>query len=309
MLLHLLLEVKMKNNWKNVSVFTATLIMAFGVTNAFAQYGSGACAPTCEVPTASYAPSCDVPTCDVPGCDVGCGPSTCYGSGCYGDGCYGENGCFSLYGLVNGALNVAVSPFRWIYCEFTDGIFPDCGCAPRPPKAPCNPCTICGDYVGGCNDNCEGYPAGNYCCQDAGGYANTYPSGVYSSAVYDVEQYDASPTRGGQALPTLPINRGGRNDFSMKSRNFNVSNMFGPAPRISNVRSVSYEQQNANSVPAQVSQRVVVSQVQPPVRNDVQKIQSARELQNKQNVRIVAETAELGRAANSKTFGTTRTVQ
>ncbi|MBP5621127.1 MAG: hypothetical protein J6X44_03840, partial [Thermoguttaceae bacterium] len=225
------------------------------------------------------------------------------------------SGCFSFYGLVNGALNVAVSPFRWIYCEFTDGVFPDCGCAPRPPKAPCNPCTICGDYVGGCNDNCEGYPAGNYCCQEAdgyyqqGGYANSYSSGVYSSAVYDVEQYDASPTRGGQALPTLPINRGARNDYSMQRRNYNVPNVVEAGPGTSSVRSVSYERQNAGVVPAQIPQRIVAPQVQAPARIGVQTIQNERELQNKQNVRVVAERADLSRAASSKTFGTTRSVQ
>ncbi|MBP5622929.1 MAG: hypothetical protein J6X44_13050, partial [Thermoguttaceae bacterium] len=74
----------MKNNWKNVSVFAATLITALSVTSAFAQHGSGACAPTCEVPTASYAPTCDVPSCDVPSCDVGYGPSACYGPGSCG---------------------------------------------------------------------------------------------------------------------------------------------------------------------------------------------------------------------------------
>jgi hypothetical protein len=318
----LMLEVKMKSNWKFVSVLAAALTMMFGVSNVFAQYGSGACDATCDVPSVSYAPTCEAPSCE-PTCDVGYGSSVDCGVGYYGDSCYNDACYPDLCGLITGVLNVAASPFKWVYCELTNGIYPDCGCAPRPEKQACNPCNICGDYVGGCNDNCESFPAGN--CypqnaeiyyQDAGGY---YPSpssaGSYSSAFYDVEQYDASPTRGGQKVPTLPINGTGRNDFSMRSiRNFDVQDIVGNTKKVSNVRSVSYEQQNVKSArpvqtQVQLQQKNTVRNVQPQTRTNVQNLQNAKELQKKQNVRIVAENNNVGRNENSKAFGKTRSIK
>ena len=158
----------MMKKWKTTFVVSAALMIVFGASSAFAQYGSGACGPTCDVPIAS-APTCDVPTCE-PTCSVptgvNCGEAYGCDAGFCGNDCYGSS-CFDLCGFLNGTLNVAISPFRWIACELTDGVYPDCGCAPRLEKTKCDPCTICGDYVGGCNDQCEGLPCGS--CNDCYG--------------------------------------------------------------------------------------------------------------------------------------------
>ncbi len=311
----------MNNNWKNISALTAALFLSLGVANAFAQYGSGACVPACDIPTSSYAPTCDVSSLDVPSCDVGCGASFSCGLGGCDAGCC--RGCgLAPCGSVGGLLDAAFSPFRWIYCEFTDGIFPDCGCAPRPPKTACNPCTICGDYIGGCNDNCEGYSGRNYCCQNDGwnyeqsqnGYANSHPAGVYSSAVYDVEQYDSSPTQGSQALPTLPINRGARDDFSLHRRVFNVQNAVGVTSRASNVRSVGYERQTANNakvLQAQSQRKNAVPQVRSLERIEVHENQNVHTQRNKQKNQVIVEKPDsnLVRSASSKIFGSTRAVK
>ena len=122
---------------------TTTAILLGSASVSFAQYG--ACEPACAVPAVeACAPTCEAsyaPTCDVP-CQPTCGS---YGANCAGYG----NACGGLYTFVDDVARVATAPFRWVACAFTEGIYPDCGCAPRPPKTPCNPCTICGDYVGG----------------------------------------------------------------------------------------------------------------------------------------------------------------
>lgn len=336
----------MKRN--TIASFAATLLFALSVPCVFAQYGSEACAPSCEIPTATYAPTCDVPTCEAPTCDVptceaptcdvpscaptcdvSCGTSFGCAAGYCDSGCYSGCGCcFDLCGLVTGTLNVAVSPFKWVYCELTDGIFPDCGCAPRPPKTACNPCTICGDYAGGCNDNCEYGACGScgdcgngYYAQNQSAYADSYASGTYSSAVYDVEQYDASPTRGGKAVPTLPINGGYNNSLSaaQRVRNFNVQRVANVQRKATNISSVSYEQ-NAQAqkvrpiqanVPAQRPMPQTKSMNQKPnVKTPVmQKAQNARSMQNKQNVRIVSENAASTESSTGKTFGRTRPIE
>lgn len=318
----------MMKKWKTASVVSAAFMIVFGASSAFAQYGSGACGPTCDVPIAS-APTCDVPTCE-PTCSlptgVSCGEAYGCDAGFCGNDCYGGS-CFDLCGFLNGTLNVAISPFRWIACELTDGIYPDCGCAPRPEKTKCDPCTICGDYVGGCNDNCEGLPCGgcNDCYgqgtvvsqQSQSGYYGSTPAGVYSSAVYDVEQYDASPTRGGAQVPTLPINRNSRNDFSSmnRSRTFGTSSMLGFNMNPANVRAVSYEQ-NALAAQNRVAnanlEQVRQSAVRPNA--NMQRQTSSRQLQNlqnKNNVRIVTETPNVQSEPNSngKTFGKTRPIK
>ena len=82
----------------------------------------------------------------------------------------------------------------------TEGIYPDCGCAPRPPKTNCDPCDMCGNFVGGCGEECEtpvcanGYNGCNgYANNYGGGYG--YDAGSYPVGAYDSEAYDASPTR------------------------------------------------------------------------------------------------------------------
>ncbi len=324
----------MKRNWNMCVALLAALSLVTFVSNASAQYGSGACAPTCDVPTVSYAPTCDVPevptcepTCDVPSCGLSCDASYGCETGSCGYGCYTGACCLDACGLVTGALNVAVSPFKWVYCELTDGIFPDCGCAPRPPKTACNPCTICGDYAGGCNDNCEAGVcgacnecAGGYYSQAQNAYTSSYSAGAYSSQVYDVEQYDASPTRGTKAVPKLPI-YGSRNDLSAIQRvqNFNIQDVVGNTRRASSVRSVGYEQ-NAKQASRPVQAQALVkaqpnAQVRPasqnaPSKAQLPKIQKTQKLQNKDNVRIVAHTpADAQQSSTSKTFGQTRPVK
>ena len=315
----------MKAN-RTIATVVATVFATLGVVSSVsAQYGSGACAPSCDLPAPTCeAPSCDVPSCE-PSCDVGCGGYS--GSYCGAGYCggYGEGCCLDLGGVLAGALNAAISPFRWIYCEFTDGVFPDCGCAPYPEKTPCNPCNSCGDYVGGCNDNCETYP-GSYCPQSQGAYVDSYPAGPYSAAVYDSEQYDASPTRGGRPVPALPINGSSRGGFAMrKVRNFNVQEFVGNVPSQSGVRSVGYERSEGESnkirpVQAQAPVQKSAATKQSPKNNvpqvrrnaQVQRpltIRQAKELQNKSNVRIVSERPESDRASATKTFGQTRPIQ
>ena len=301
----------MKSQWKKIFVVSAALTLLAFVSNARAQYGTGACAPTCDVP--SYEPSCE-PTCDVPSyeptCDAGAVSYGCAVGSCYG-GCDLGFGC-----LISGTLNAAISPLKWLYCEFTDGIYPDCGCAPLPEKEPCNPCTICGDYVGGCNDNCDGYGVcGGQCYEPQGGsYINAGVSGVYSSAVYDSEAYDASPTRGGQALPTLPINGKRVGEFSMnRARNFNVQELVGNT-KSTNVRPVAYERGSVEKNKVRVASNQVPNQKRAvPVQQKTQVSRAAvnnRELQKKQNVRVVERVnSNNENGANAKTFGIVRAVK
>lgn len=314
----------MKRNWKFIPLSAAIAIVAI-VPNAFAQYGSGACAPACDVPTAFYAPTCDIPSCEpasnVPACDV---PTCGTGYGYFDNYCY--DGSFGSYGFnaqcfISEALNVAISPFKWVYCEFTDGIFPDCGCAPRPPKTACNPCTICGDYAGGCNDNCEA-PACDPCAngyypQNQNSYTPAYSADIYSSATYDVEQYDASPTRGSNAVPNLPINSNGQNKLSAMPRprsfNFNIQDAVGNTRRAYNVSSVSYEQnahiQNVRPVQAKAvvsvqRQRANVEQATPlaPI---VQRGTQAQLFSNPQMISSQEETTE----NVVKSFGRSRPIR
>ena len=147
----------MKSSVKISLLAAVAAVLLTGASASYAQYG--ACAPACDVPSIpacapSYevptcAPTCDVPTCDVPTCDI---PT--YGSS------YGyDSACYTGCDFARSVSELAAAPFKWIICELTSGIYPDCGCAPRPPKSNCNPCTICGDYVGGCNET-GAYAAG-----------------------------------------------------------------------------------------------------------------------------------------------------
>lgn len=265
------------HRWFLLSVSALALSTLF-VTNSYGQFG--ACAPSCDlptpscgVPTATCAPTCE-PTC-APSCDYGVGCNTCCGLGCYG-------GCT----ILDGALAVVTSPFRWIACAMTDGIYPDCGCAPPVPKTKCDPCTICGDYVGGCNDQCRNgrgncYGAINYQAQ----YANSEP---YSVDAYDAESYDSSPTRINRpnsfqdngAIETLPP-EAIRNNYSMKR------SVFAP-----NVRSVSYEQQTQQ----RVAQTMNATRIE--------KISAASV-----NVRPDTQPVNTQLSASQKTFGTTRPIK
>ncbi len=307
----------MKKSMIALLVATTTAFLG-SATLSCAQYGAcepacavpavEACAPTCD---ASYAPSC-APTCDVP-CPPSCGT---YSAGC-------GNACGGLFAFVDDVARVATAPFHWIACAFTDGIYPDCGCAPRPPKTPCNPCNICGDYVGGCND-----AAG--CAPCAGGYAGGY-GGQFSYAVaqnaypvqnnaapqaqyYDVESYDASPTR--FSANTRPVQNGGFSgalgDFLGTRRPIdpqpvnpraNVYANVQPTPVVApqnGVRSASYDQRVVES---QVVRHVAAPSI------DVQATRTNGELQNRPNVRVVASVPEANAATGAKTFGVTRPVK
>ena len=130
----------MKSSVKISLLAAVAAVLLTGASASYAQYG--ACAPACDVPSIpacapSYevptcAPTCDVPTCDVPTCDI---PT--YGSS------YGyDSACYTGCDFARSVSELAAAPFKWIICELTSGIYPDCGCAPRPPKSNCNPCTI-----------------------------------------------------------------------------------------------------------------------------------------------------------------------
>jgi hypothetical protein len=142
------------------------------------------------------------PTCGPSfGCEPYCGPGYGYGGFCC-------NPCYDVAAIVGGALGgafeVASAPFHWAAAMLTEGIYPDCGCAPRPPKTNCDPCDMCGNFVGGCGEECEtpvcanGY-VNNYANNYAGGYG--YDASAYPVGAYDSEAYDASPTR--QKAPAL----------------------------------------------------------------------------------------------------------
>ncbi len=299
-------------------VATTTAFLG-SATLSFAQYGAcepacavpavEACAPTCDT---SYAPTC-APTC-APSCDVPCPPSC---------GNYGGVGCGNAYGglfaIVDDVARVATAPFQWIACAFTDGIYPDCGCAPRPPKTPCNPCNICGDYVGGCND------AGG-CAPCAGGYAGGYAGGQFSYAAaqnaypvqnyaapqsqyYDVESYDSSPTR--FSANTRPVQNGGFS--SALGEVLGTRRPANPQPNMyANVQPTPVVAPQSGVRPASYDQRVVESQVVRHVAAPSIDAQTARmnsELQNKQNVRIVASVPEANAATGAKSFGVTRPVK
>ena len=302
----------MKRNLIIAPFASAAFLIVVGVSNAFAQYGSGACAPTCDVPTATCAPtyeapSCDVPTCGAPSCEATCDVG--YETGYCGTDCC-NSCCVDLCGFITGTLNAVASPFKWILCGFTDGLYPDCGCAPVPKEEPCNPCNICGDYVGGCGDSC--FSGG---CSDCNNYAGqtafyaSQPQDAYASSVYDVEQYDSSPTRGSTQVPTLPINSGAQNRLSFnRVRNFNLPEVLGNQRVSSSIRSVGYEQK-AQMHPERI-QNVRNDQVRvasPKVKG--QTTNRSHNIQDKANVRIVKEQLPKSSSATGRVFGTTRPIQ
>ena len=215
----------MKKYWKSLSLVGS--IAALSASAAFGQtgyygYNGGACAPNCELPPVCEpiapacepvcAPVCDVPpaacepTCDVAPCEPSCGPALGCDPYCGpGYGYCGFGGCapcYDLAAIVGGALDVATAPFHWAAAMLTEGIYPDCGCAPRPPKTNCDPCDMCGNFVGGCGEECEtpvcanGY-AGYNSYNTYSGYnaGNGYNAASYPVGAYDSEAYDASPTR------------------------------------------------------------------------------------------------------------------
>lgn len=215
----------MKSSTKISLLAAVAAVLLTGASASYAQYGAcapacdvpslPACAPSCEVPTC--APTCETPTCDIPTCDI---PT--YGSlyGC-------ESAPYTGCDLARSVSELAAAPFKWIICELTSGIYPDCGCAPRPPKSNCNPCTICGDYVGGCNDSgC--YATGGYSSMQCSPCDQNYPIPSYSSQssyqsapvsglnFYDVEAYDASPSKMSAKLPTYNsrVASAPKNDFT-----------------------------------------------------------------------------------------------
>ena len=238
------------------------------------------CAPTCAIPEPTCAPTCAIPE---PTCAPTCEPSCGLGLGC--GPC--DNGILSL---IDGAVRVATAPLRMIACGLSDGIYPDCGCAPRPPKTDCNPCNICGDYVGGCNDNCKTGPCGNY---RVGPYSSLmYQGSTINSNVeyYDSEAYDSSPTRSNVNVP----NFGARAAIQTRNlpnydRNAVVAQRVEPNQNVNYVRSVSFEEMKRPiAAPAA----------------------STRALQDKNNVRIVESPERLQTpAAAGKTFGVVRPVK
>ncbi len=350
------------------------VVSAVLLTGASASYAQqyGACAPTCDVPALpACAPSCEVPTyaptCDTPTCDVATCAPTCdnpmYGSlyGC-------DAACYTGCDLARSVSELAAAPFKWIFCELTSGIYPDCGCAPRPPKSNCNPCTICGDYVGGCNDSgC--YATGGYTSLQCSPCDQNYSFPSYSSQssyqsaptsglnFYDVEAYDASPSKMSAKLPTYNsrVANAPKNDFTTnvamslqrafgttrpaaqfrpveetieRSREIvrevepqqyaanqrrdapvaqkNVVTQTAPQTRAPNtVRSVSYEQDGVNA------QRQAIRQTQRvETTNAVQtNAKNLREMQSKQNVRIVAPQEQQSVPASKKQFGTIRAIK
>lgn len=287
---------------------TTTAILLGSASVSFAQYG--ACEPACAVPAVeACAPTCEAsyaPTCDVP-CQPTCGS---YGANCAGYG----NACGGLYTFVDDVARVATAPFHWVACAFTEGIYPDCGCAPRPPKTPCNPCTICGDYVGGCNDAAGGCaPCAEGCgngqisyAVEQGGY---YPQSYGAPQYYDADSYDSSPTRlsantrvngNGSFSRALGDVLGTRRPVAPQSNVYaNVQPNSVVAPQ-TGVRSVSYDQR---VVQPQTVRHVATPAVAAP------RSTTNRELQNKQNVRIVSDAPNAGSADVGKTFGKTRPIK
>ena len=243
----------MKSNWKFVSVLAAALTMMFGVSNVFAQYGSGACDATCDVPSVSYAPTCEAPSCE-PTCDVGYGSSVDCGVGYYGDSCYNDACYPDLCGLITGVLNVAASPFKWVYCELTNGIYPDCGCAPRPEKQACNPCNICGDYVGDATIIAKVFLLATAILKTLKFITRTL--GYYPSLLRRALTLQHFTTLNNMTLLQLaevrrfPRFRSTELDvtiFHAQHPQFRRSRYCRQHEKVSNVRSVSYEQQNVKS--------------------------------------------------------------
>ncbi len=299
----------MKGCWKINSVLLTATALLFFANQTFAQYG--ACAPACETSVQACAPSCEsYPTCDAT-CDVGC-----YAD-CYGDyGCCNPCDCFSIPALFNGVCSVVTAPFRWICCGFTDGVFPDCGCAPRPPKSNCNPCDICGNYQGGCNDNCDyscggtyGGSCGSYeSCSPCGSNAIPQPAnqGSYNDS-YSVGAYDAY-------AQNAPIFNGAKNFGVQKSVNPNLpvrSEVALPlqatqtSPQRSPLRSVSYEQKVGafrQAATQGLNRQAVPMQNAPQV---------ARARQNNANVQAPQGVVErpTQENANVRSFGMSRPVR
>lgn len=102
------------------------------------------------------------------GCDVGCGgydvcnpcAGVCDGvyNGCgYGYGCgfcIGNGCCAGLFGLVGGAVQLALTPVHWVAGLLSCGTYGDCGCAPLPYRVYRDPCDNCGNWIGG--GDCSG---------------------------------------------------------------------------------------------------------------------------------------------------------
>lgn len=279
-----------------LSSTVAVVALSFASADSFAQYG--ACEPVCETPTVE---AC-APAVAAPSCDVSCAPSTCetYGyAGCDGSLCNG------LYAFVDDVARVAVAPLHWIAGAFTEGIYPDCGCAPRPPKTACNPCTICGDYVGGCNDGacandcapCEGY---------SNGTLPSYSSSNYGSPeFYDVESYDNSPTRYGAAAPvpnSSPIAQSLRVAFGVRrpaptAKESPIVAGIESQPRA--VRSVSYEQ--IPSKLGNIRQGQLSRAASPGTLNS--------KIQNDPNASDVRSNSTANTVPGAKTFGKTRAIK
>ena len=297
----------MKMSTKLAVIMTSALSALAFATQSFAQY---ACAPACDVPAApACAPTCDLPaptcapTCDLPlpSCEPTCAPAC----GTLGLG-YACNPCATggLCAVIDGAARAAIAPFKWAACAFTDGIYPDCGCAPRPPKTACNPCAICGDYVGGCNDR-------NY---NACGSAYNYGAPVYQNDVgvvpqgaeyYDAEAYDSSPTSVSQAhrfsasslnprvaAPQRQTIEPQRVPSAPRNLDVMVAQRLESNRNVEAVRPVNYEQARS---------RVAAERVVPAPNPQL--------MQNKENVRIVDPNRAQAPAAVGKTFGTTRPIK
>ena len=285
----------MKKSLKTLLTAVASVCALSVASASFAQYG--ACEPACDVPAVeACAPNIEAPSCG-PVYDTTCAPSYEPGYGCdIGYGCGG-----GLHSFLDGVAQVAVAPFRWIACAFTEGVYPDCGCAPIPPRNPCNPCTVCGDYVGGCNDA--------YCANGYGGgqlsYAtapNPYPIQSYGAPVdyYDVESYDASPTRlsmNGRENSGVNFARSFQNPNGMQRPVAPRANVFAnaqPNAAPNPVRPVNYEQMR------NLSQSRDVRAMNRPL---------PQQVQNVENPRFVASAPEAPVAPSAKTFGTTRAIR
>lgn len=109
----------------------------------------------------------------------GCG----YGYGC--GFCVG-NGCFAgLFGLVGGAVQLALTPVHWVAGLLSCGTYGDCGCAPLPYRVYRDPCDNCGNWIGG--GQCGGCATCGGPNGIGGGYSyassGSAPSGYASSGM------------------------------------------------------------------------------------------------------------------------------
>ncbi|MDO4585888.1 MAG: hypothetical protein Q4C95_01175 [Planctomycetia bacterium] len=86
---------------------------------------------------------------------------------CYSDCGYNSNGVFPL---ISDIANVALTPVHWVANLLTFGTYPDCGCAPKPKRAYCDPCDGCGNWVG-----CD-YCGGQGCSSCSGAF--DYNNGI-----------------------------------------------------------------------------------------------------------------------------------